>query len=149
MAAPFWQTWWFILSSLALLAFAVWYLIRSYYQRQLEKKNILLREQQLILEKQTALQAERTRIAAEMHDDLGGGLTTIKFLGQKMLRKITDVEHKTQLTKIVDNSQHLVSNMSEIIWAMNAGFDTLDSFCLLYTSPSPRDRTRSRMPSSA
>jgi len=26
---------------------------------------------------------------------------------------------------------------------------TLDDFCLLYTSPSPRDRTRSRMPSSA
>ena len=25
----------------------------------------------------------------------------------------------------------------------------LDPFCLLYTSPSPRDRTRSRMPSSA
>ena len=25
----------------------------------------------------------------------------------------------------------------------------LDKFCLLYTSPSPRDRTRSRMPSSA
>ena len=24
-----------------------------------------------------------------------------------------------------------------------------DKFCLLYTSPSPRDRTRSRMPSSA
>ena len=24
-----------------------------------------------------------------------------------------------------------------------------DAFCLLYTSPSPRDRTRSRMPSSA
>ena len=30
------------------------------------------------------------------------------------------------------------------------GYDvTLDWFCLLYTSPSPRDRTRSRMPSSA
>ena len=26
---------------------------------------------------------------------------------------------------------------------------TLDKNCLLYTSPSPRDRTRSRMPSSA
>ena len=25
----------------------------------------------------------------------------------------------------------------------------LTSYCLLYTSPSPRDRTRSRMPSSA
>ena len=28
-------------------------------------------------------------------------------------------------------------------------FDTLGTACLLYTSPSPRDRTRSRMPSSA
>ena len=27
--------------------------------------------------------------------------------------------------------------------------DLLIRFCLLYTSPSPRDRTRSRMPSSA
>ena len=28
-------------------------------------------------------------------------------------------------------------------------YESLDSSCLLYTSPSPRDRTRSRMPSSA
>ena len=27
--------------------------------------------------------------------------------------------------------------------------EVLDTICLLYTSPSPRDRTRSRMPSSA
>ena len=30
-----------------------------------------------------------------------------------------------------------------------AGLATDDQDCLLYTSPSPRDRTRSRMPSSA
>ena len=30
-----------------------------------------------------------------------------------------------------------------------SGFATVLSTCLLYTSPSPRDRTRSRMPSSA
>ena len=29
------------------------------------------------------------------------------------------------------------------------GNNVLFNFCLLYTSPSPRDRTRSRMPSSA
>ena len=28
-------------------------------------------------------------------------------------------------------------------------YDSLIKHCLLYTSPSPRDRTRSRMPSSA
>ena len=32
--------------------------------------------------------------------------------------------------------------------AVQAGFRAIDT-CLLYTSPSPRDRTRSRMPSSA
>jgi len=31
----------------------------------------------------------------------------------------------------------------------NAGYTPLSHACLLYTSPSPRDRTRSRMPSSA
>ena len=34
-------------------------------------------------------------------------------------------------------------------WNVIAGFSGQISFCLLYTSPSPRDRTRSRMPSSA
>ena len=32
---------------------------------------------------------------------------------------------------------------------LTAEADTLSTVCLLYTSPSPRDRTRSRMPSSA
>ena len=31
----------------------------------------------------------------------------------------------------------------------DAGAETAFTICLLYTSPSPRDRTRSRMPSSA
>ena len=31
----------------------------------------------------------------------------------------------------------------------NSGFSMTNNICLLYTSPSPRDRTRSRMPSSA
>ena len=46
---------------------------------------------------------------------------------------------------------------SQTVIAGNAPWITVDGavsndlfyFCLLYTSPSPRDRTRSRMPSSA
>ena len=37
---------------------------------------------------------------------------------------------------------------SFIEWRMDP-FDWLDRACLLYTSPSPRDRQKSRMPSSA
>jgi|GEM_PF-1343951 len=88
-----------------------------------------------IIKKQQALQAERSRIAAEMHDDLGSGLTKIKFLSQRMLKNINDIEQKSKLTKIIDNSQSLVSNMSEIIWAMNSGFDSVESviaYCRRY-----------------
>ena len=36
-----------------------------------------------------------------------------------------------------------------VLAAGEPDFDTPANICLLYTSPSPRDRTRSRMPSSA
>ena len=39
--------------------------------------------------------------------------------------------------------------LSEIKAQKEAGAIVWDIICLLYTSPSPRDRTRSRMPSSA
>ena len=39
-----------------------------------------------------------------------------------------------------------LGNKADVDIAVNAA---KDAYCLLYTSPSPRDRTRSRMPSSA
>jgi len=97
-------------------------------QLLLESKDAKLREQKLIIENQLALEEERSRIASEMHDDLGGGLTSIKYLGQKMLRDMTNEPDKIQASKIVNHAQDLVSNMSEIIWAMNSGFDTIENF---------------------
>ena len=43
-------------------------------------------------------------------------------------------------------------SLPEVKWRLTSSFPkSLDTIygCLLYTSPSPRDRTRSRMPSSA
>ena len=49
------------------------------------------------------------------------------------------------------NTQIMLLYLAGIFWTL--GYDTIyahqDRDCLLYTSPSPRDRTRSRMPSSA
>ena len=39
--------------------------------------------------------------------------------------------------------------VSACTWSEDDGIEALPGTCLLYTSPSPRDRTRSRMPSSA
>ena len=43
----------------------------------------------------------------------------------------------------------LSSSMMRYLPATVMRFVAVDKNCLLYTSPSPRDRTRSRMPSSA
>ncbi len=42
--------------------------------------NIRIRKQQVEFEKLQAVEKERTRIATDMHDDLGAGLSRIKFL---------------------------------------------------------------------
>ena len=59
---------------------------------------------------------------------------------------------KANLKKIKDRKDALikksVDGMSKAI-SQNDKIDLYNGICLLYTSPSPRDRTRSRMPSSA
>ena len=62
-----------------------------------------------------------------MHDDLGGGLTTIRFLSQKILKNTKDKKTKSQVEKVASYSEDLVNNMGEIIWAMNSGFDNLEN----------------------
>ena len=40
-------------------------------------------------------------------------------------------------------------NLSKMDWAIKEDMSDMYKHCLLYTSPSPRDVSRSRMPSSA
>ena len=53
-----------------------------------------------------------------------------------------------------DGTRHVESarsaeRLGDLTGAYQLAYDALRKACLLYTSPSPRDRTRSRMPSSA
>ena len=51
--------------------------------------------------------------------------------------------------KIGNTKEEAEENISSAEIAIQQKFDEKLRDCLLYTSPSPRDRTRSRMPSSA
>ena len=62
--------------------------------------------------------------------------------------------HSTVLPNTADLSTQLTKTIRLNIPMLSAAMDTVTEArlaiaCLLYTSPSPRDRTRSRMPSSA
>lgn len=123
--SPWWQTWWFKALILAAAGGLIVLLVRGYFRRKLERQRILL-------EKRQAIEKERSRIASDMHDDLGAGLSTIRFLSEKVRRNpVTDVT-KNEIEKIAGISVELVENMNEIIWAMNEENDTLEDL-LFYT----------------
>ncbi len=124
---PYYLTWWFITLCVLLAIGIIYGLVRLYYQRQLEKRNQIVREQALIIEKQKAVEYERNRIASEMHDDLGSGLTTIRYLSDKALKQARDSAETEQIKRISEHSKRLVRNMSEIIWAMNSRFDSAEN----------------------
>ena len=111
---------------LLLAAILIWFVI-SYQKRknkhEIDKKDHLLQQQQLIIEKQKAVESERNRIATEMHDDLGSGLTTIKYLSERAKKIINEAAAVELISRIEDNARELVNNMSEIIWTMNTRYD--------------------------
>lgn len=124
---PYYLTWWFLAFCVLIAIGIIYGFVRLYFQRKLERRNQIVREQALIIEKQKAVEHERNRIASEMHDDLGSGLTTIRYLSDKALRQAKDTAEANQIRRISEHSSMLVRNMSEIIWAMNSRFDTVEN----------------------
>jgi signal transduction histidine kinase/ligand-binding sensor domain-containing protein len=120
---PWWKTWWFRIGIGIAGIGALISSIRFYYGRKLEK-------QKVILEKQQVVEKERTRIATDMHDDLGAGLSKIRFLSETVQRNISEEAHQPTLQNIASSSVELVDKFNEIIWAMNEKNNSLED--LLY-----------------
>ena len=116
---PWWRTLWFrILGGLFLLSLLL-FLVRNYYRWK-------FRKQQSVLEKQQMIEKERTRIATDMHDDLGAGLSRIKYLSESIqFKKENDESITSDVAKIADYSDEMVEKMGEIVWALNEKNDTL------------------------
>ncbi len=113
-----WQTWWFktlvIISLLGILFFIGRFIY--YYQ---------LRKQKILLEKQLAVQYERQRISAEMHDDIGAGLSGIRLMTEMAKMKSKDDESVSEIEKIYNSVGDISSKMKEVIWSLNTENDSL------------------------
>jgi signal transduction histidine kinase len=122
---PWWQTWWFRTVAGLLIIGLLIIGLRFYYNKRLEKK-------MAALEKKQAIEKERTRIATDMHDDLGAGLSRIKFLSETIgIKKQQQQPFEEDVNKI-RNTHEMIDKMGEIVWALNEKNDSLSDL-LSYT----------------
>ena len=81
-----------------------------------------------MLEKQQAVEKERTRIATDMHDDLGAGLSRIKFLSETIgIKKQKQEPIEDEISSIRNYTHEMIDKMGEIVWALNEKNDSLES----------------------
>jgi len=74
---------------------------------------------------------ERNRISADMHDDLGSGITAIKMMSENVKRKMGN-QPLPEIEKISCSANELLEKMSTIIWTMNTSNDSAESL-ITYT----------------
>jgi signal transduction histidine kinase len=110
------EFWFALLASLiAILIFIVRGIIRQRLKRQLAQA-----EAQNILEK------ERTRIAQDIHDDLGATMAEIALLSE-LAQLTADETTKDPLHHIFDRARQATRSLDEIVWAIKPQNDTLES----------------------
>jgi signal transduction histidine kinase len=69
----------------------------------------------------------RSRIAADLHDDIGASLAQVAVLSEVANRHAYDaVKVRSQTEKIASISRELVGSMSDIVWSISPTHDSLD-----------------------
>ncbi len=71
-----------------------------------------------------AREAERHRIATEMHDDIGSGLASVYYLSGAM-RNAKPENWTATADKIGQTIGNLMDQINNIVWSMNKEYDTL------------------------
>ena len=94
--------------------------------RRMEKRKAQARLKKLELAH--AMESERSRIAQDIHDDIGAGLTEIGHTSELVEDPdLPAVEARQFAREISVRSRELVASMDEIVWAINPRNDSVKS----------------------
>ena len=115
---PFWQTTWFIVFAILVAIAVVFIIIRFIAKRKYEK-------QLFLFENERNLSLERTRIADEMHDDVGADLSNLLLKIRMDEIKFAE-KGAVDLIGLRQATSNIIKKMDEIIWSLNAQRDTLE-----------------------
>jgi ligand-binding sensor domain-containing protein/two-component sensor histidine kinase len=104
---PIWLRWWFMAIATMACALFFYTLYRYRISRLVELERI------------------RTRIASDLHDDIGSGLSRLAILSEVARHEAGSGKVSEQLSEIAQGSRHLVDSMSDIVWVINPRRDQL------------------------
>ena len=119
---PFYQTRGFWICCAALGATLLGLLVRQATRRRMQRRlDVLVGER--------AVERERSRIARDLHDNLGADLTHLALLSDLAQADAGDVvKAKLHFDQIFDLAQSLTRQVDEMVWAVNPANDSLRGF---------------------
>jgi len=111
---PWWRTWWFRLLSVVCMAFLIAFIVWQYNRRGYLKKIRALEVQQQI-------QQERERISRDLHDNLGAYVAAIAANVTRVqeTHEAHDADASMALSELQNNSQSIITQLHDTIWALN------------------------------
>ncbi len=111
-----------LISGIAFLLAGLFFVGYFYYGKQKLKNRI---------ERETAIrdseEKERIRIAKDIHDELGSGLSKIHFIAESVAKHQEESNTLGDLKVISENAKSLIDNMRDLIWALTPGQLNMDS----------------------
>ena len=120
LVPAWWQTLWFRLLALV-LAIAGLALLAQLWSRRL-----LLRRVER-LEREHAVAHERARIARDLHDELGGGITALGFVIER-LRAEPAANPVPAFRQLGERVRRLGLDLERVVWTVSPRNDSLDRF---------------------
>ena len=119
---PFYETRWFwtgaTIAAALLAAGTVQFLTRRKMQRRLDA-----------LERERAVDHERSRIARDLHDNLGADLTHLALLTELAQAEAGDASQaRKYFDQIFDLANTLTRQVDEMVWAVNPSNDSIKGF---------------------
>jgi signal transduction histidine kinase len=114
-----WQRWWFAAALVAGFTGGVVWLVRFWSHRRLKRR---LHQ----LQREHALEKERARIARDLHDELGGSLTQIRMLADRLRRHAPNAEAQTVAAQLSTRTRRLTGELESIVWTVSPKNNTWD-----------------------
>lgn len=101
-------------------------LIAQARERERLKAENLMNEYEREIAVYKGQQEERERISADMHDELGSGMTAIRLMSEIARNKMKE-STPVEIEKISRSADEVLNKMNAIIWSMNSGNDSVDN----------------------